>query len=104
VGTGLSARERHVPGGQGFWEELVLKLLHPTQLLIIEAVWWIEEPLSATLLQEVYENQQIGLSLFSYHCKRLEKLEVLEKVDEVPVRGVTEKLFDLADRTGMRSA
>lgn len=97
---GLSTQERH---GSDFWVGLALKLLHPTQLLIIEAIWWIEEPLSATLLQEVYEDQ-IGLSLLSYHCKRLEALEVLEKVGEVPVRGVSEKLFDLVDRSGMKRA
>jgi hypothetical protein len=99
----LSAQQRHALGNQGFWEELALRLLHPTQLLIIEAIWWIEEPLSATLLQGVYESQ-ISLSLFSYHCRRLEKLEVLEKVGEIPVRGVSEKLYDLASGAGIKRA
>jgi hypothetical protein len=103
MASGLSARQEHTPNDQSFWEELALRLLHPTQLLIIEAIWWIEEPLSATLLQGIYEDR-IGLSLFSYHCKRLEALEVLEKVGEVPVRGVSEKLFDLVDRPGMKRA
>lgn len=103
MATGLSAQKQPASEDQGFWEELALKLLHPTQLLIIEAIWWIEEPLSATLLQKVYEDQ-VGLSLFSYHCKRLEELEVLEKVGEVPVRGVSEKLFDLTDRSGIKRA
>jgi hypothetical protein len=93
----------HASRKQCFWEELASRLLHPTQLLIIEAIWWIEEPLSATLLQAVYEDQ-VDIGLFSYHCKRLEKLEVLEKVGEVPVRGATEKLFDLVDRAGMKRA
>ena len=100
---GPPAPEQHALAEQCFWEQLALKLLHPTQLLIIEAIWWIEEPVSATLLQGVYEGR-IGLSLLSYHCKRLEGLGVLEKVGEVPVRGVSEKLFDLADRTGMSRA
>jgi hypothetical protein len=103
VAAGLSAQERHTPGPQPFWEELALRLLHPTQLLIIEAIWWIEQPLSATLLQGVYEDR-IDLGLFSYHCKRLEALEVLEKVGEIPVRGATEKLFDLVDRPRMKRA
>ena len=75
---GKSERERHAPDDQTFWEDLVVKLLHSTQLLVIEAIWWIEEPLSATLFQE--------------------------KVGEVPVRGATEKLFDLAGRAGMKHA
>jgi len=88
---------------QGFWGELAVKLMHPTQLLILEAIWWIEEPLSATLLQGVYEDR-VGLSLFSYHCRRLEALGVLEQVGEIPVRGVSEKLFDLASRSRTRRA
>ncbi|HST69902.1 MAG TPA: hypothetical protein VLI94_09615 [Solirubrobacterales bacterium] len=103
MASGLSAEQRHAQGNQGFWQELALRLLHPTQLLIIEAIWRIEEPLSATLLQAVYENQ-ISLSLFSYHCKRLEQLAVIEKVDEIPVRGVSEKLYDLTEATGMKRA
>lgn len=103
MAVGSPAQQRHASGAQSFWQELALRLLHPTQLLIIEAIWWIEEPLSATLLQGVYQDQ-IDLGLFSYHCKRLEALEVLEKVGEVPVRGATEKLFDLVDRPRMKRA
>jgi hypothetical protein len=99
----LSEKQRHALGNQHFWEGLALKLLHPTQLLIMEAFLRIEEPLSATLLQEVYEDQ-VGLSLLSYHCRRLEKLGVLEQVGAIPVRGVSEKLFDLADRTVAKRA
>lgn len=80
-----------------------MKLLHPTQLLIIEAIWRIEEPLSATLLQAIY-GDQISLSLFSYHCRRLERIQVLEKVGEIPVRGVSEKLYDFAGGTGIKRA
>jgi hypothetical protein len=103
MASGLSAKQRHASGNQDFWQELALRLLHPTQLLIIEAIWRIEEPLSATLLQAVYENQ-ISLSLFSYHCKRLEQLKVIEKVDEIPVRGVSEKLYGFTEGTGMKRA
>lgn len=102
MASGLSV-QRHASGDSRFWEELALKLLHPTQLLIIEAIWRIEEPLSATLLQAVYEDR-VSLSLFSYHCKRLEKLEVIEKVGEIPVRGVSEKLYDLTGRTRLKRA
>jgi hypothetical protein len=100
---GLSTQERYAAEDYRFWGELAVKLLHPTQLLIVEAIWRIEEPLSATLLQGVYEDR-VDLSLFSYHCRHLEKIEVLEQVAEVPVWGVSEKFFDLADATGMRRA
>jgi hypothetical protein len=103
MASSLSAQQEHSSGDQGFWGDLALRLLHPTQLLIIEAIWRIEEPLSATLLQGVYGNQ-ISLGLLSYHCRRLEALEVLEKVDKIPVRGVSEKFYDLVDGTGMKRA
>lgn len=99
MARGLSIQDSHAAEDHRFWGDLAFKLLHPTQLLIIEAIWRIEEPLSATLLQGVYEDR-VSLSLLSYHCRRLEALEVLEQVGEVPVRGVSEKLFDLAIRTG----
>jgi hypothetical protein len=100
--SGVSTQNGHA-GHPGFWGELAAKLMHPTQLLIIEAIWWIEEPLSASLLQEVYEGR-VPLGSLSYHCRRLEALEILEQVDEIPVRGVSEKLFDLAGRGRARRA
>ena len=103
MASGLSEKQRRVPGNEDFWQELALRLLHPTQLLIIEAIWRVEAPLSATLLQAIYENR-ISLSLFSYHCKRLEQLEVIEKVGEIPGRGVSEKLYDLTEGTGLKRA
>jgi hypothetical protein len=98
MASGISTQNGH-----GFWGEVAGKLMHPTQLLIVEAIWWIEEPLSATLLQYVYEDR-VALSSLSYHCRRLEALEVLEQVGEIPVRGVSEKLFDLAGRSGAERA
>jgi hypothetical protein len=97
VATGISTQNGHV-GDPGFWGEMAGKLMHPTQILIVEAIWWIEEPLSPTLLQSIYEDR-VDLASFSYHCRRLESLEVLEQVGEIPVRGVSEKLFDLAGRS-----
>lgn len=103
MASDLPAQAQYASSDPGFWEGLALRLLHPTQLLIIEAIWRIEEPLSATLLQAVYEDR-IGLSLLSYHCKRLEKLEVLEKIGEIPVRGVSEKFYDLTGGPGPKRA
>jgi hypothetical protein len=97
MASGISTQNGHVED-PGFWGELAVKLMHPTQLLIVEAIWRIEEPLSATLLQKVY-GDQIDLGLFSYHCRRLEAQGILELVGEVPVRGVFEKLFDLISRS-----
>lgn len=103
MAAGLSAQERRALEEHRYWGKLAVKVLHPTQLLIVEAIWWVEEPLSATLLHGIYEGG-VHSSLLSYHCRRLERLEVLEQVSEVPVRGVAEKFFDLAGASGLKRA
>lgn len=52
---GLTTQDLYAAEDQGFWGELAVKLMHPTQLLIVEAIWWIEEPLSPTLLRGASE-------------------------------------------------
>lgn len=82
-----------------FWEDLAVRLLHPTQLLVIEAISWVERPLSPILLTNLC-GEQIPLNALAYHCNRLVDLEVLEKVDRVQVRGAWENFYDLAMEPG----
>jgi hypothetical protein len=77
-----------------FWEELAVRLLHPTQLLVIEGISWVGRPLSPTLLKNLFDGR-IALNHFAYHCNRLVDLDVLEKVDRVQVRGAWENFYDL---------
>lgn len=76
------------------WEALVGPLIHPTKVLIIEAMLCINCPLSARDLERVFE-KRLGLSMsaVSYHMKELAKLGVLTLVEKRPVRGAWQKFY-----------
>lgn len=79
---------------EAFWEEAVIRLLHPTQLLILEALARLGEPVSATVMERISDGQ-IPLVNWAYHLSRLEELGILELVESKPRRGVAEKFFGL---------
>jgi hypothetical protein len=76
------------------WEVALLDLLHPAQIAIVEACLWIEEPLSATLLAELFEHD-FKLNLIAYHVRRLAKRGVLHEVDSSTIRGAVEHFYRL---------
>jgi hypothetical protein len=77
------------------WEVALLDLLHPAQIAIVEACLWIEEPLSATLLAELFEHD-FKLNLIAHHVRRLFERGVLHKVDGRILGGAIEHLYRLA--------
>jgi hypothetical protein len=78
------------------WEEIGIQLLHSTQLVIIEAMLWMEVPVSPRLLEHLSPDSGIKLGHFAYHCKSLAKLGILEKVGSVPRRGAAENYYYFA--------
>lgn len=74
------------------WDALVPRIIHPTKMLIIEAIQWINRPMSATELERVFD-KTIDLSSISYHVTTLAKLRILRQVDEQKVRGATERFY-----------
>jgi len=87
-----------VTGGSNpdqFWGMLGAHLLHPIQVQIIEAMLWIDQPMSASALVNVF-SEEIRLSTVAYHVRRLSSLRALRTVDErTPMRGSQEKLYRL---------
>lgn len=77
---------------ESFWEKALVQLLHPTQLLIVEAISRIEEPISASVMMRISDGQ-IKLASYDYHCKRLLKLGLLKPAGEAKRRGVYEKFY-----------
>lgn len=77
-----------------FLEEVVIQLLHPTQLLILEALEHLECPVSATAMEQISDGQ-IALGNWAYHVNRLAKLGLLEPAGTEQRRGATEKFFVL---------
>lgn len=89
-------------GGEPFdWAKLVPRLVHPLQVAIVEAIWWIDEPLAASELELVFE-REFGLSLISYHLLRLREAGALEEVGREQVRGALKHFYFFAadDRQG----
>lgn len=77
------------------WDALVPLLIHPTKVWVIEALLWIDRPLSASELEEVLY-KRAGVSAIAYHLKSLRTLGVLELVKEERVRGAWKRLYDFA--------
>jgi hypothetical protein len=76
------------------WDGLVTLLLHETQLHIIEAMRWIDRPVSASQLVQVFDGSTY-LSTVAYHVRHLRKLGVVRQSWSRPVRGATERFYRL---------
>lgn len=81
------------------WAALAPLIVHKTKLIILEAMLWIDEPLSAVDV-EAMVGGKIGTSSLSYHLRSLAyELPVLDLYDEERVRGAWRKLYYFRDRT-----
>jgi DNA-binding transcriptional ArsR family regulator len=52
------------------WGALVPRIVHPTKVCIIEALRWIDRPLSASDLERVFVGE-LSESTISYHLRTL---------------------------------
>lgn len=85
-----------VQGGERFdWEALVPLVIHPLKVAILEALEWIGQPLSASDLTKVFDDEEIYLSHVSYHLRKLGEVGVLELQRTRPVRGSVEKFYGI---------
>lgn len=83
-------------GGKSFeWGTLVPRLVHPLKVAIIEALDWIEVPMSAKELDLVL-NEEFGLSLVSYHMRKLADVGAIVPVEQKAVRGALQTFYALA--------
>jgi len=74
-------------------------MIHETKLVILEAMLWIDEPLSAVDIERMCD-EKLGKSAISYHLKRLAvDHRVLRLYGEEPVRGTRKKLYYFRNRT-----
>lgn len=84
------------------WDALIARLIHPTQLAVIEAMLWIDRPLSPAELVYVFD-EEIVLSSVAYHVRRLADLGVLEQTGTRQVRGAIEHYFQPAEGSALGS-
>lgn len=79
------------------WAVLVPHTIHPVQVAIIEALAWVGEPLSATMLEDVFDDPDGHyLGIVSYHLSRLAKWGAVAKTGHRPRRGARETFYFLS--------
>jgi hypothetical protein len=74
------------------WAEFVPRLVHPLKVAIVEALLWINAPLSASELTKVFYGRW-ELGVVSYHMKKMAAIDAISKVLERPVRGSVQTLY-----------
>ena len=77
------------------WEALIDRHFSPYKVAIIEALLWIDRPMSAVEFQQIFE-KKVHLSTVAYHIRTLAKLGALDLVREEKVRGRMKKSYSLA--------
>jgi hypothetical protein len=75
------------------WLVCVPRLIHPLKLTIIEVLLYMEQPLSATQLVELLDQEDCYLGLISYHLGTLKEAQVIELVESRSVRGAKEHFY-----------
>lgn len=76
------------------WSLLVAKVLHPTQVAIIEALSYFEKPISSQQLTRSFDDGTV-LSSTAYHVRALANHGIIEKVGDRKVRGAVENFYAL---------
>jgi hypothetical protein len=74
------------------WGALVPLVLHRTKVQIIEATLWINQPLSASELEQIFD-EKMSLSSISYHVTTLKKWKVFKQTGWRKVRGSIERFY-----------
>ena len=72
-----------------WWAGLVGRVLHPIQVQIIEALRWIDQPLSVGEFVEIAEGE-LQCSVFIRHIRRLSKLGAIELAERPSSRNPLE--------------
>src|SRR6476646_6238522 len=75
------------------WGALVLQAVHPVKVAIIEALQFLQVPLSASKLQAVFKGSGYSLGVISHHVQGLVKWEALELIFFFNDTAATEKLY-----------
>jgi DNA-binding transcriptional ArsR family regulator len=84
-------------GGEQFeWSPLAAHLTHPLKVAVVEALSWVEQPLSPSDLVKLIDRERYSPAHVSYHLGKLANAEALRVVGTPQARGATERLYSLA--------
>ncbi len=81
------------------WDSLVPQLTHPFKRAILEAVKWLDRPLSAPLIAHMCEEAR-SVSEVAYHLRKLADSGTLEMVYDRQVRAGFERFYVLSVAEG----
>lgn len=90
LSTGRAAERAHV------WQVLVPRLLSDARLVIVEALLWVREPMSAVGLARMLEDPSYTAGMFSYHLRVMVEKGMLVQTEARSVRGAEELFFYFA--------
>ena len=95
-------REGTVKRGDGAldWSALVALIVHPTKVLIVEAIGWIDRPLSSSELAYVF-GETMSVSAISYHVNSLARYGVLRRQGRHKVRGAWKTLYVISNAVAL---
>lgn len=77
------------------WATLVAGVLHPVQVEIMEALAWIDRPLSVEELAEIVGRPHHRPHI-AHHLRRLRRIGAIRLAERWPLQGVVESRFQLA--------
>jgi hypothetical protein len=81
------------------WDALVSRVVHPLKVATVEAMLWIDRPLSSSELTKLFGCQpEVEVGHVAYHVRCLAEAGVLTKVRTRQVRGATQTFYSLRDR------
>ena len=75
------------------WDALVPHVIHPVKVTIVEAMLWIERPLSSTDLVKLIDDDGVYLSHVAYHVRKLADAGAIAPVWKRQVRGSIETFY-----------
>ncbi len=78
------------------WDKLFEISVHPTQVEILSAMEWIDDPVSPVALTDVLEKRKQGVGHVGYHMRKLAEHGMLSLKSTRPVRGAVEHFYLLA--------
>lgn len=94
-----TSNESFFPG----WGLYVPRLIHPLKVAAVEALHWIDQPLSAALVAKLFSGggDGFGESNVRYHLNHLVQVGLLEVVPSIPASsgGPKEKFFFFSGST-----
>lgn len=75
------------------WGKLGVLLAHPVQVALLEALHWLEFPLSPTEFSKLSESEAWDIPKISHHFRRLAELGLVTVVAQRQARGAVESYY-----------